>query len=421
MIQNIKNTFLFLLMLVLFSSGMPLHGAINRIPSSGYVMCDDGTLSVGTVASLNEALRNLQNSTGIEAMVIVKKHTKRNLEPREYAYELFKEIGLGTAESNNGVLILLVLDKREVVFEVGYGLEGLLTDYYCKQLQMEYMVPSFQNDFWDLGLHTGIEKLISDLSNPEWHGEFQMGSSPQAEEKYLGIMPSITHLFIVGIFLLLVNYLVVFMVQRRLKKKNLLKAEVMNLFILTKRFKPSLKLALLYIPITPAAVYLLFWLNHRVLKGMKITCPFCKYGTMKPQRGYNIGREIDKGTAAEIALGTTYVDAYACTSCRKTKLFTVKMPTESIDQCPNCSYITLQMVSSFKVVKRATASSKTGLMMAKFTCKSCGKEYTSSKTYQYTPPSSSGGSGSSRSGSSSSGSSSSSRGSSGGGGASSRF
>ena len=79
----------------------------------------------------------------------------------DYAVELGREWGIGTKEDDNGVLILLCTDIREIFVATGYGLEGALPDSKTGRLIDVYALESFEaNDF-----STGLKDLYSAVVN----------------------------------------------------------------------------------------------------------------------------------------------------------------------------------------------------------------------------------------------------------------
>ena len=81
--------------------------------------------------------KTLEKQTGAQIVVV----TVQNLEGQsleEYATELFRNYGIGDKEKNNGVLLLCAYEERQFRIEVGYGLEGTLTDGKTGRIQDEY-------------------------------------------------------------------------------------------------------------------------------------------------------------------------------------------------------------------------------------------------------------------------------------------
>ncbi len=77
----------------------------------------------------------------------------------EYANQLFREWGIGSQEKNSGVLFIVARDDRKMRIEVGYGLEGALTDIETKYIQEDFVRPYFSKEQYDEGVRMGIGKI----------------------------------------------------------------------------------------------------------------------------------------------------------------------------------------------------------------------------------------------------------------------
>lgn len=109
--------------------------------------------------------------------------TVPNLEGKDlesYATELFRKFGIGDAEENNGLLILLSLEERKVRIEVGYGLEGILPDGKTGRFQDQYMIPYFREDQFDEGMLNGYKAFYQEVAS-SYHLE-ELGDAPVKEE-----------------------------------------------------------------------------------------------------------------------------------------------------------------------------------------------------------------------------------------------
>lgn len=81
----------------------------------------------------------------------------------DYAYQLFKEWGIGTAKDNNGVLMLVAVGDRQSRIEVGYGLEGALPDGKTGRIQDNYMIPYFKEGDYDSGVQNGFLAIVREI------------------------------------------------------------------------------------------------------------------------------------------------------------------------------------------------------------------------------------------------------------------
>ena len=80
-----------------------------------------------------------------------------------YATRVFRTWGLGQADRENGVLLLVAVADRELRIEVGYGLEGALTDAAAGGILRSEIVPSFRNGDFDAGVLAGVEAILVSL------------------------------------------------------------------------------------------------------------------------------------------------------------------------------------------------------------------------------------------------------------------
>lgn len=113
-------------------------------------------------APVHSYLQNLgrqldQKTTAQLAVVTVKSLNGSPLE--EYSLKLLRDWGIGNKEKNNGVLLLVSTGDRKSRIEVGYGLEGALTDSLTGQIQDQYMIPYFRKGNYEEGIARGYEAL----------------------------------------------------------------------------------------------------------------------------------------------------------------------------------------------------------------------------------------------------------------------
>ena len=112
-------------------------------------------------------LQNLEAKNKAEIAVVVLNSIGDN-DIFDFGVELFERWGIGKKRSDNGLLILFVLDQRKIRFETGYGLEGVLPDAICKRIQMNEMVPYFKEGNYDEGMLRGVKKTVETVENEEF-------------------------------------------------------------------------------------------------------------------------------------------------------------------------------------------------------------------------------------------------------------
>lgn len=104
--------------------------------------------------------QELDNKTTAQlAVVTVKTLDGQPIE--DYALAILREWGIGSKENNNGALIVVAVQDRRSRIEVGYGLEGLLTDGLTGRIQDQAMIPYFRKGNYAAGIVNGYAVTAS--------------------------------------------------------------------------------------------------------------------------------------------------------------------------------------------------------------------------------------------------------------------
>lgn len=96
-------------------------------------------------------------------IVVVTVNSLDGYEVNDYALELGREWGVGSKDTNNGVVLLLSVNDREVTIQVGYGLEGCLTDAGTGRILDEYAIPYLSNNDFSTGLLEAYKAIAGDV------------------------------------------------------------------------------------------------------------------------------------------------------------------------------------------------------------------------------------------------------------------
>ena len=119
-------------------------------------------LSPGMRSSLTEQLKSHEDRTGNQIAVLTLP-TLGGEGIEEYAVAVFAAWKLGKKGKDNGVLIIVVPNERRMRIEVGYGLEGTLTDGTAGLIIRNAMTPRFKAGDYDGGVEAGVKNVISVL------------------------------------------------------------------------------------------------------------------------------------------------------------------------------------------------------------------------------------------------------------------
>jgi uncharacterized protein len=168
------------LLTVAASLGIAGAGAATTYPAlTGRVVDQAGVLNAITRADLETKLAALEQKSGIQLVVAtVSSLDGQDIEP--YANDLFREWKLGEAKKNNGALLLIAPNERRVRIEVGYGLEGTLTDAISKVIIANAIAPRFKAGDFNGGVTRGVDDIITVLTTDS--GEWQKKPELRAED-----------------------------------------------------------------------------------------------------------------------------------------------------------------------------------------------------------------------------------------------
>ncbi len=158
-------------------------------------------VSAETEARIAASLEDFENRTGHQLAVL----TVPSLEGEaleEYSLRVAQTWGLGRAEQDDGVLLLIARDDRKMRIEVGYGLEADLTDAESGRILRNILTPSFKAGDFDGGIERGVGAIVGTLEGKEvvpQDAPTGGNDMPLSARLFMGLM----FFFVVGIFSML--------------------------------------------------------------------------------------------------------------------------------------------------------------------------------------------------------------------------
>lgn len=157
--MRIAMRLVFLAAAWLFLAAAPAAAAPSFPPLTGRVVDDAGILSDGTKAQLTSMLEQQEQQTGVQVVVATLK-SLQGYDIDDYGYQLGRYWKIGQKGKDNGVVIEIAPNEHKVRIDVGYGLEGQLTDAQSKLIETEIMLPWFRRGDYDQGVLAGTEAVL---------------------------------------------------------------------------------------------------------------------------------------------------------------------------------------------------------------------------------------------------------------------
>jgi uncharacterized protein len=128
-------------------------------PLSGRVVDQTGTLSSGDIASLTETLKSLEARKGSQVAVLIVPTTEPET-IEQYSIRVAEAWKIGRKKIDDGALLVVAKNDRHLRIEVGYGLEGSLTDATTKRIIDEDITPKFKAGDFAGGITAGVNRMI---------------------------------------------------------------------------------------------------------------------------------------------------------------------------------------------------------------------------------------------------------------------
>jgi uncharacterized protein len=135
-----------------------------------YVTDKAGVLNAARVHALNEKLAQFERETSNQVLVYVDKSLPADTTIEQFANESMHQWGVGQKGKDNGAVLYLFIDDRKMRIEVGYGLEGVLTDAKSKRITSTIIKPRLQTKDYDGAVEQGADAIVATVRGEQLKG-----------------------------------------------------------------------------------------------------------------------------------------------------------------------------------------------------------------------------------------------------------
>ena len=162
-----RASFLALLLCWAFSASASVAVAAIAVPPlTGRVVDQTATLSSGDIASLTQALGDLETRKGSQIAVLIVPTTDGEA-IEAFSLRVAEAWKIGRKKVDDGALLVVAKNDRHLRIEVGYGLEGALTDVTTKRIIDEDITPRFKNSDFAGGVSAGVTRMIGIINGEQ--------------------------------------------------------------------------------------------------------------------------------------------------------------------------------------------------------------------------------------------------------------
>lgn len=389
--MRISNKYLFLLLFVLVLAVLikiARQDVPENTPTNGYVINTHQLLPQHTVDGLTDIVKDLEDKTGVEMVIVAMRLLPNNESPRAFANTLYQHMGLGKEQLDNGVLILLTQSDQEISIAVGNGLKEALPKPYLKKIQGKHMASFFKKSFWDNGLVSGVEAIAHHLEKSKlfiskesarldgteetynWNRQVAVDNLP-LDMSHSARKESKRYLLYLFLTLVIVNVAIHIGIRLRIAKYPIYQSNAPTSIYLYQLIMIRTALCMVILPLFPVMLY---W-NLKSLTRMREakTCKHCYKHTLVEVPADASKAHTDILMEQEVILGSVMVKHFECSSCHQIESVKYPLKTENVELCPVCSNYTLK-AGELQINEEPTYISK-GFAQTPYTCLHCGKEF----------------------------------------------
>jgi len=140
------------------------YGQADLPMPSRYVEDKANVINASDERSLNGVLQELEQKTGAQYIVLTVLTTE-GMPIEQFSIELAEKWKLGQKGKDNGMLFVLAKNDRRYRFEVGYGLEGFITDQYCGRIGRNVLEPYLKKGDYSTGIYQANLQIVQRIAS----------------------------------------------------------------------------------------------------------------------------------------------------------------------------------------------------------------------------------------------------------------
>lgn len=164
-------------------------------PLLGHITDETGTLAPDQIASLEQKLVAFEKRKGSQLAVLIVASTAPE-DIAQFSLRVVEQWKLGRKKVDDGVLLIVAKNDRTLRIEVGYGLEGVLSDIISQRIIRESIVPLFKQRQFYAGITAGVDQIMRVVD-----GEPMPEPQANLADDYQGLRQFAPFFFIVAIAL----------------------------------------------------------------------------------------------------------------------------------------------------------------------------------------------------------------------------
>lgn len=345
--------------------------SIDEIPnvhladSTRFVSDPDNYLSPAAISRTDSIIGNIWRTTTAEVVAVIIANIDENNDIDSYATDLFEAWGIGKADTDNGLLLLISVNDRKAVLRTGRGTEIALTDARCGRIIRNVIAPEMVNGNIDAAVINAAGAISNVLTDPKHADDLISQYENNAGAKDSGddnFFSTYLTLGVIAFVAMLIIAIVAYHRSRGLERHE--------------RYEKLQKLRIPYLAITvgffgiPILSFLLLQYLMRHARRARSLCPNCN-AAMRLIDEVHDNEYLTPAQDREENIGSVDYDVWHCDECGTTRVLPYINHNLPYNICPNCGS-RAEMEESNKIIAQPTTATQ-GIGEKTYYCKNCNR------------------------------------------------
>jgi uncharacterized protein len=176
--------------------------ALTFPPLTGRVVDQANILDAATRQAIADKLAAVEAKSG-DQIVVVTLSSLQGTSIEDYGYQLGRQWGIGEKSRNNGALLIVAPNERKVRIEVGYGLEGALTDAVTRLIIQNAILPRFRANDFAGGITRGVDDIVQVVSGDADEYKRRAAQRPDAPAEWSAVTVGLVVLVLIVMFMMM--------------------------------------------------------------------------------------------------------------------------------------------------------------------------------------------------------------------------
>jgi len=183
------------------AASVPAEAATPLPPKPARWLTDEaGVLAPTSERAIDQKLEAFDHEQGTQVLVAIFRSLPPDESLEEWTQRVAQSWGVGRARQDDGAVLFAFVDDRALRIEVGYGLEGTLTDLESKAILDDVLIPRLRRGDWNGGIDAATDALIAAVRGeyqPDFTARRASSPAPQLSGKLLLLLFVVFVLFVV--------------------------------------------------------------------------------------------------------------------------------------------------------------------------------------------------------------------------------